>query len=395
VLRAAFALPGRERPRDLAVAARLAFEVGLAPRIAHVLGAERLISEIGEEAERLLQTRRAAVARAMTLEAALGACLSAAARLRTALVPLKGTALWLRGAANPAVRPRADADLLVPEESIAALQSLLLESGFRLTGDPAYEHQAPALWHAAGGAVELHRCLPGVRLDGRRSATFADCQRAGWLEPLPPRALEAIGKRDSESAALVSLPRRPLLAAHLLAHALAQDAFSPRQSGLRWLADLWDLDREAASENSGSAKEDLVALRSALAADLSDEEIDAALDCLGALRENRLENLFVAGSRAGELLAHVVLGISDHDYAESLRLRSFERPLTDRSRVWARAIAIATTLWPKRRRTSEAVEPWPHYLGRLARRPSYLFARWRSAREGEKKLAGARPDERT
>ena len=97
----------------------------------------------------------------------------------------------LGGFAPDGRRPSSDLDLLVPEAKLDALQAELLRRGFTVAGE-RYEHQAPGLRHPDGGMVELHRVLPGVRLEPKRSATFDALAAAGLLGP--PRLRSVSGR---------------------------------------------------------------------------------------------------------------------------------------------------------------------------------------------------------
>ncbi|MEO8276014.1 MAG: nucleotidyltransferase family protein, partial [Thermoanaerobaculia bacterium] len=216
-------------------AVSLAKKLSLAARIASVQPPARLAGELGgPAAAELKQLRALAVAQEMRLGAALAAVDVAAADLRIPYAPLKGQALVLGGFAPDGGRPSSDLDLLVPELKLDSLQKELLRREFVVVGE-GYEHQAAALRHEAGGMVELHRVLPGVRLAPRRSAHFEDLLAAGLLGP--PASSTAFRPKGD-----LRLPRREILTAHALVHAIAQHGLAPAVfPGFLFFGDLLDL----------------------------------------------------------------------------------------------------------------------------------------------------------
>ena len=236
----------------------------------------RLDGELGPQAATELKHQRAsAVAQEMRLGAALEAADAAAADLRIPYAVLKGQALVLGGFAPDGGRPSSDLDLLVPEAKLDALQKELLRREFIVAGE-AYEHQAPGLRHAGGGMIELHRVLPGVRLEPKRSATFGTLAAAGLLAP-PPSAMTLRRRGD------LRLPRRELLTAHALVHAIAQHGLAPAVfPGFLFLGDLVDL----AFRGSGG-RATLAAIVPWIESEVSYEEASAALDLATALADWR------------------------------------------------------------------------------------------------------------
>ena len=340
----------------LAEPARLAAALGLAARIAARQSDERLAAEAGADAAAELRGVRA---QAAALDLRLGAALSAVAEVAAArgvpFAPLKGRALVLAGLADPLGRPAADVDLLVPERRLDELQRALVGSGFRDPGSAAYEHQEPLLLHAAGGAVELHRTLPGVRLDGRRSATFDALAAARLLEAAPADATTPELDR--------LLPTREVLLAHALVHTLAQHAFAAAHAGFQLVADLIDLGAVA-------GKVDRAAAERWIEREVGAEERDAALALTEALAAGDLGILSESSTPAARLAAHFVACATDPAYVLALKARLLEAPVSDRPRSLARLLLMARTLAP----------PAGGGLAAWLRRPFELAARWRAAR---------------
>jgi hypothetical protein len=332
-----------ETEGDAAVA--LAQGLALAARIAAVQPQARLTGELGAQAAAELKRLRAqAVAQEMRLATALRAVDATAADLRIPYVPLKGQALVLGGYAPDGGRPSSDLDLLVPEARLDALQKELQRQGFSVAGE-GYEHQAPALRHFDGGMVELHRVLPGVRIEAKRSATYATLLAAGLLSPPASAgsAGSAIGFRPRGD---LRLPRRELLTAHALVHAIAQHGLAPAVfPGFLFLGDLVDL----AFRGSGG-RATLAAIAPWIEREVSYEEAEAALDLATALAAGDA-TLFdppgEARSPARRLLDHYYAGVTDPGYALALKNRLLERPLSDRPQAVAKAQLLARTLAPR------------------------------------------------
>jgi len=357
VLARAFAPVGLELPAaPRREPARLAAALGLATRIAARHRQDRLALEVGaSEAEALARSRAATAARELLLERALEEVARRAAELGSPIALLKGRALAHAGSAPQAGRPAADVDLLVPEARLRELQAALEGTSFRAPSGAGYEHQAPLLRHEGGGAVELHRTLPGVRVAGRRSATFEALASRGLLEELPGGA---------SLAGRVLVPVRAVAIAHALVHTLAQHAFVASHTGFLLVADLIDLGAASGPLPSETLRW--------IAKDVSETEAAAALDLARAAAAG--ERSFLAGGKslAGRLCAHWVASALDPDYGESLKLRSLAAPLSDRPAGWARLITIGRALVPPR---GSGVSGW-------LRRPLDLAARWRAARRG-------------
>ncbi len=320
-------------------AVALAQSFSIAARIASMQPQARLVGELGPQAAGELKRQRAlAVAQEMRLGAALAAVDAAAADLRIPYAALKGQALVLGGFAPDGGRPSSDLDLLVPEAKLDSLQKELLRRGFTTAGE-AYEHQAPGLRHPDGGMIELHRVLPGVRLEPKRSATFESLVAAGLLGP-PPSSMTFRPRGD------LRLPRRELLTAHALVHAIAQHGLAPAVfPGFLFLGDLVDL----AFRGSGG-RATLAAIVPWIEREVSYEEAEAALDLATALAAGNGSLLEEAGpgrSRARRLLDHFHAGVTNPAYAMALKQRLLERPLSDKSQTVAKAELLARTLAPR------------------------------------------------
>jgi len=357
VLARAFAPVGLELPAaPRREPARLAAALGLAARIAARHRQDRLALEVGaSEAEALARSRAATAARELLLERALEEVVRQAAALETPIALLKGRALARADCVPRGGRPAADVDLLVPEARLRELQAALERGSFRAPSGAGYEHQAPLLRQEGGGAVELHRTLPGVRVDGRRSATFEALAARSLLEELP-----AGGGVDGR----LLVPARSVAIAHALVHTLAQHAFVASHTGFLLVADLIDL-------GAASGPPPSEALRW-IARDVSGSEASAALELARAAAGGKASLLAGGESLAGQLCAHFVACALDPDYGESLKLRSLAAPVSDRPPGWARLATFARAFVPP---PGSGIAGW-------LRRPLDLAVRWRAARRG-------------
>lgn len=251
-----------------------------------------------------------------------------AASLGVPVVLLKGAALEATKRVAPGSRWSADVDVLVPEGSIEALAAALAARGFLATdGVPECEHQLLPLERAPGERIELHRFLPGVSRPGlRRFAGFEDLEAAGALialEGWPP------GTRA---------PSAGVLAAHALVHGIAQHGLAPRSYPLsRMLADLVDLGAVGSEGNALMAE-----ARGWTARHVTAAEAAVVRTTIDALAAGRVLN--------SPLLDHVVAGLLDDRYVESLKLRALGSAPSRRPQLVARARAAWQALFPGRAR---------------------------------------------
>lgn len=318
MLRRAFGPPADEGEipaplSDPAAALALARRFELATRIAARCEREMLAAELGEEGAAQLARDRAVVA-AMGLQlinTAQQVAAVAAAR-SVPLCGLKFLALEGSGRLVPGSRAACDADLLVPAAAADALWRDLLAAGFRASGLPEYDHQLPTLVAPAGGAVEIHRILPGLRLDGRRSATYEALAERGLLVPV---------RGCGENA---SAPVPEVQAAHTLVHGLGQHGFWPLSYSLfKMVADLADLGG-GGSACAGLSEE----MTRWIEADVPRDEMAAACSLCHRLVAGEDPDGWPRPERL--LLDHVLAGRLDADYEKALRLGLFRHQPSDR-----------------------------------------------------------------
>lgn len=202
------------------------------------------------------------------------------------------------------------------------LLATLESAGFTRGDEPEQEHQWPT-WFRQGVALEVHRHLPGVEVPGQpgRFATAPSLAAAGALVEIGPGLFR---------------PSDAVLAAHLLAHGLAQHGLTPEAyPTLRLFADLSDLGFGTAGKAAWAE------VRRFLPSALSPEEISAARELLCALEAGGLD----LEGPAHELLDHLLAGTFDPAYRHALKLRLFSPPLSERGRARAFVAFLRRTLW--------------------------------------------------
>jgi hypothetical protein len=367
-------------PEDATATVALALRLELAARIAARHPRQRLTAELGEEgAAALARERTAATAMGLQIAEVARDVAEVASVAGLPIAFLKFMALEAAGYLAPGARSACDVDLLVPARAAESFWRALQTAGFSSPGQAGYEHQLPTLIGPRGGAVEIHRMIPGVRLAGRGSATWEDLEKAGLLEPLPPQA---------GFPGACTIPAAEVLAAHAAVHGLGQHGFWPGSYPLfRMVADLIDL--------GGSGESDLGALTESAGHWIERDVPPAEVEALRALcRRLAAGETPGAGWDAPEetLLRHLVAGRLDADYEAALRLALFRRQPSDRPAPLRLAGAIASTLWLSRPQI-DALYGKPRgplgYAGRRLARPFDLLGRlagygWRALRSGSR-----------
>jgi hypothetical protein len=351
----AFGPAGAPLPVAVEPAAALAmarrFEVSA--RIAVRQGRQRLAAELGGEAAAgFARDRARAAAGGMRLMEEVRQVAGVAAALGLPLACLKFAALEGTGLLAAGSRGACDVDLLAPGGRAEELWRALLAAGFRSSGLPAAEHQLPALAGPRGGVVEIHRHLPGVRLDGAASATFEALDRAGLLGPLP----------DLPGCAA---PLPEVQAAHVLVHGLGQHGYWPSSySLLKMVADLLDL---------GGGDPEVLGERAAawVARDVAAAETAAARRLLARLAAG--EDPVEWRGPEEELLRHILAGRLDPRYADALRLGLFRPQPSERSRPVQLARAVLGAVFLSDAQIAAVYGPPRHRLGYLGRRLARPF----------------------
>jgi hypothetical protein len=358
-------------PFDPAAALALARSFEVSARIATRRGRERLAAEVGEEAaEGFARDRRSAAAVGMRLMEEVRRVAVVAAPLGIPLVLLKFAALEGTGLLAPGSRGACDVDLLAPGGRVRELWEALAAAGWRGSGLPEAEHQLPALVRPEGGAVEIHRHLPGVRLEGTASADHRALERLGMLRPLPGL--------PGRCAA----PEPEVLAAHALVHGLGQHGYWPASYPLlKMVADLIDLDALGGRALSWVARD--VPPPEAAAARRLVHRLAAGEDPAGWPPEGNDEEV---------LLRHLLAGRLDPGYEQALRLGLFRPQPSERSRPVQLARAVLGALFLTDAQI-DAVYGAPRtrlgYLGRRLARPFDLL--WRLGSYGARWARLRRP----
>lgn len=351
------ATPGTDVARTVGLAKQLGLAARIGARLRHEPADPRL--------EALIGASRGAAAAAMRARAAAEAVAEVASERGISCCFLKGVALEALGVTAPGARSMCDVDVLVGPADLEAISESLCRGGFAVSGEE-YPHQLAALVHPELGAVEIHRHLPGVRVGAsHRFAQLDDLERHQLTVPwadLPGRA---------------SLPDRAVLAAHLIAHGLAQHGFRPGSyPPLRLLGDLLDLGI-AGAEGSAALLDRALPL---LATSVPEREARAAAALCAALAASDFTFLDDA-SDAGSLLRHFLAGALEPRYRAALTLQDLRHPLGERGRV-GNALSAAGTALTLSRAQIDAVYGRPRsrwgYAARRVMRPFDLI--WRAGR---------------
>jgi hypothetical protein len=340
----------------------LADGLSLTPRVAARLGRSGVEALAGRDvAERFRRRQMRAAAGNVASHALLRHVAGIGASGGIGLVVLKHGALLLEGVVAEGGREACDLDVLVSEGEAGALFDLLVRDGFRPSPMGPCDHQLAGLHHPRFGTLEVHTHLPGVRVGPQGS--FARVEDLAARDVLRSARVEGVEVR---------LLSKPLLAAHLVAHGLAQHGDRPDTYPiLRMFGDLSDLGlfREG-GENLFEEATPWVAT------DVSRRRLGAMQALGSALEEGVAVRHLPANAR--RLLGHVVLGTLDPDYVAMMRLALFRRPLSD-SPAPSRVAAVCRTLFPARGSSALAktADPpgWTRLLRNRALRPFALGGR--------------------
>lgn len=305
-------------------------DLGLVERIGARVPSSFLVSELGRDAaRRLALSRLQALAPMRALCALIPELASILASVHIPFVLLKFAALHAGGYLAPGARVAGDVDILLKTADAARAAAVLAERGF-FTAEAtlADHHHLPPLHDRLGRVVELHTRLPGLRTPGeRRFAGFEALESAGGLEPAP-----GLGPGGH-------VLRRELLAAHAVAHGLAQHGGVDAYPVTRMLADVIDV-------LPGERRATGLAAAPWIAAEVPPAELQALLGLCDALERGDLDGLDTQPE--GALLRHVLAGSLDADYRRSLALGHLFRAPSDEPR-WRRVLkTIQALAWPTR-----------------------------------------------
>lgn len=292
---------------------KLADQLDVAARIASRTPTGRLETEAGAEAAAGLSRAQASVATvSLIVDRVCDEIAAAAAAISTPAIFLKGAALQLGGVVPAGSRSMGDVDVLVPQSAADELQSRLVKNGALAVEGPASDHQLQWLKHPSGLGIEVHTAIPGVRLDGRSSASADEvlemdgCRR---LDAFPGQAL---------------ILKDHLMLAHLLVHGLAQHGLKPDSyPSTRMVADLGDLVPDATGWSLLQPE-----VMPWIERDVTEEEVGACRDVVLDLATgiDPASILGFSGHR-GRFLRHVVAAAIDPEYGRAIRLQSLARPV--------------------------------------------------------------------
>jgi len=286
-----------------------------------------------------------------------------ASSLDIPLIVLKGMALHYSGLIKLGSRPMCDIDVLVPIGKEETLQRSLSDSGFSESNLPSAEHQLPVLTHSSGVSVEVHRMIRGVRLSSGGSSATAD------------EVLQA--KLCVGSAALPEgcfIPTKDLLLAHLLVHGIAQHGLAVSYPLTRIIADAQDL-----GFDESQLDEFMQGPFRWIQRDVLPDEVASVAELASRLKnEVRVEELLETNSRAATMLRHIVAGMTDQAYQQSMRISALVHFLPGRNKAHTLIKIVFKTLWLSRPQVDVLYgrpRTWLGYLGWRIWRPLHLIGK--------------------
>ena len=288
------------------------------------------------------------------------------AELGVPVVVLKGAALQLGGWIESGSRSMSDVDALVADAAARAFQAALVERGCRSPEAPESEHQLQLLKHPTGLGVEVHRMIPGVRMEGGRSATAEQLFERGLV-----RAVDGM-----PGECRVPLPE--VLLAHALVHGIAQHGLAPdNYPWSRFLADIQDLGAAGAG-----SREIAGTIGPWIEGDVAPDEVGAVLELMDRFgRGEEALEIAAGGDSPAKLIRHLVAGATMPAYVESMRLARRARGLSDQPRWKKLAVDGWRTVWLTRTQVDQLYGPPKSelgYWGRRLWRPFDLVGRaWR------------------
>jgi len=328
----------------------LARRFDLAVRVGARTPSETLAAELGSEPARWFHQQHAgAAARYLLAEQVCRELAEAGRLLEIPLVFLKGAALHLGEKVASGSRNMGDIDVLAPEEGARRLQRTLVEAGCNAFEGRESEHQLQYLSHRSGLGIEVHKIIPGLRFEGGSSATACELIERGLVRPAP-------GMGDG-----CYLPSDEAMLAHVLVHGIAQHGLSPQGYPMaRMLADVQDLGADDQVWRNACRW---------IERDASREEVEAVAGlakCLAA-GEDPAEAAVVEDG-AGTMLRHLVAGVLDEGYAQSMKFRGLTAKPKDIGRVRALAKTLRGALLPTKAQIDILYGPPRTELGYLGRR---------------------------
>ncbi len=274
----------------------LCWRLGLLPRVGARNPPNLLEREVGAKATSSL--RQAYQATRLKVECLTRLCAEvagSAAELDLPVILLKGMALHCSRLTQPGSRGMVDADILAPAASAQALQDLLVSRGYRAYKENSAAHQLPPLLHPHGMALELHVSIHSVAVG--RGSTANDVLAAGLALPVP------------ELPGHCHVPAPELMAAHALAHGLAQhQGVVERYPFTRLLTDIADLGAVVCWEEMLEATYPFI-----LQATTRDE-VEAVVELTRQLTSGiPLHEILADQGGASVVLRHTIATL-DHDY---------------------------------------------------------------------------------
>ena len=299
------------------------------------------------------------------------ACTTLAAVARQLDAPmlfLKGMALRLGGHVETGTRMAADIDVLVSEGRARRFHQKLLEQGSVAKDLPASDQHLPVVEHSSGALVEVHHRLRGVVLGSVRDSRLNHPFTQGLCREL---AGDLSG---------TYVPRKEVLVAHLLVHALGQHTFWPAAyPQIQLIADLQDLG--IGDEISSTFLDEILQWTES---GVAKREVPAVFQLVERLsRGDRLSEIVEGEDEMAGMARHIVAGASDSGYRQALKAEGSLRVVAGQSPSHSALVTLKKAIFLTRGQIDIIYGPPKTslgYLGRRLWRPLDLLGRtWRSA----------------
>jgi len=314
-----------------------AFRFGLAARIGARCEWSRLVSQLGEKAaNELIAVHKQSVVSELRHRSVIRMIQQVSERLGIQAVFIKGAALFIDNTSILGSRLTTDVDVLVAASEAGGLQNVLIARGWIEAADTEEkEHQLQTLHHPSGAMIEVHCAFRGVHSDStQRGLSLKDVCDLGLTRTVVVEDLS------------MTIPCREVLIANALVHGIAQHGYLPLTYPLtQMIADVQDLgvsdEREAAFWKTGFPL---------ISKNISRAEVASVFDLAQRLSLGEpLVEIECSQTAAGRLLRHVIAGLTDSRYRDSLVFRSVLDPLPTTSRAAAQMTSIRHVIWPNRK----------------------------------------------
>lgn len=279
--------------------------LGLLPRILSRHGRELIAAELGDDVARsAAQQLHRQMAAGLAIKQTQQHIAKSALERGFSFGILKFAALYELGFVSPATRAACDLDILVDPEDAKPFAAALISEGYLCPPRRVATHHPFILKSPTGTTVELHTRLPHVRTHpDRPGAELNTLKIAGLVFP------------SIACSPNVYVPTRELLAAHLVAHGIAQHGFDPRTYPS------WRMVSDLAVMGYADDPALRVGAHRWIFHAVSEAELQAIATLIKCLQLDKLEALWESDDDAALLLRHLVYVVTNERYRAQVELR--------------------------------------------------------------------------